>query len=166
MIYGHPRLTLDIDIVGRLGEHDAVRLALTWPAADFYVPPVEVVHEEGSRPEHDLLNIIHLESAMRADLYVAGTSELNRWDLERRVVRTVEGEIVQVAPIEAVILGKLRYFALGGSDRHLRDVARMLEVSEDLVDRTSPRQLDRSARSAARLARRPRVSRDGLTSSP
>ena len=50
VIYGHPRLTLDIDIVVRLGEHDAVRLALAWPAADFYVPPVEVVHEEAAAP--------------------------------------------------------------------------------------------------------------------
>lgn len=40
-----------------------------------------------------------------------------------------------LAPIEYVIVKKLEYFKVGGSERHLRDVARMLRVSDSLVDR-------------------------------
>jgi hypothetical protein len=33
-----------------------------------------------------------------------------------------------------VIVYKLRYYLMGGSDRHLRDVARMLEINDSAVD--------------------------------
>ena len=83
---------------------------------------------------HGHFNVIHRESAMRADVYLAGTDDLSAWALERRVARVVEGEAVQFAPIEYVIVNKLRYFQMGGSDRHLRDVARMMEISGGEVD--------------------------------
>lgn len=67
--------------------------------------------------------------AMRADVYLAGADALQVWALQHRVVRTVEGEAVQFAPIEYVIVYKLRFFQASGSDRHLRDIARMMEVS-------------------------------------
>ena len=51
------------------------------------------------------------------------------------MIRRIEGQDVRVAPIEAVILGKLRYFQIGGSERHLRDIARMVQVSGDLIDK-------------------------------
>jgi len=34
-----------------------------------------------------------------------------------------------------VIVNTLRYFQMGGSDRHLRDVARMMEISGAEVER-------------------------------
>ena len=49
------------------------------------------------------------------------------------VTRLVNGENVRFAPIEYVIVYKLRYAQMGGSDRHLRDVARMLETSRELI---------------------------------
>ncbi len=67
-------------------------------------------------------------------MYVAGDEPIIAWALQRQNLRTVEGESVQFAPIEYVIVYKLRYFQLGGSDRHLRDVARMLEISGSEVD--------------------------------
>jgi len=50
-------------------------------------------------------------------------------------VRRVDDDEVFLAPIEAVILSKLRYYQMGGSDRHLRDIHQMLTISGDLVDR-------------------------------
>ena len=44
---------------------------------------------------------------------------------------------MQVAPIEAVILGKLKFFAMGGSERHLIDIGRMIEISGHLIDQNS-----------------------------
>lgn len=34
-------------------------------------------------------------------------------------------------------LNQLRYFQIGGSERHLRDIASMLQVSDALVDRAA-----------------------------
>jgi len=137
VVYGHPRLTLDVDLVIRLTPLGAGVFAALWPPDQFYCPPVEVISAERERPEHGHFNVIHNESAMRADVYFAGTDELNAWALQHRVVRQVEGEAVQFAPIEYVIVSKLRYFQMGGSDRHLRDIARMMEVSGSAVDRAT-----------------------------
>lgn len=131
VIYGHPRLTLDIDLVLQLAPHEARVFAALWPPGEFYCPPAE----ERARAAHGHFNVIHNDSAMRADVYLAGTDELNTWALRHRRVRQVEGEAVQVAPIESVVVSKLRYFQMGGSDRHLRDIARMLQISGSEVDR-------------------------------
>jgi hypothetical protein len=134
VVYGHPRLTLDVDLVIRLGPSDTAAFAAIWPPDEFYCPPVEVIAEERARPIHGHFNVIHNNSAMRADVYLAGADELNAWALEHRVVHQVEGEAVQFAPLESVIVSKLRYFKIGGSDRHLRDIARMMEISGSKVD--------------------------------
>lgn len=133
VIYGFPRMTLDVDLVLRLPEGDADRFSRLWPAADFYVPPLETIREESRRPEHGHFNVSHHETAMRADVYLAGGSELNGWALNNRAIRRIEGVDVQVAPIEAVILGKLRYYQIGGSDRHLRDIDHLLKVNENTI---------------------------------
>lgn len=134
VVYGHPRLTLDIDLVIRFAERQADVFASLWSPDAFYCPPAASIIEEHHRPSHGHFNVIHKESAMRADVYLAGDDALSAWALPRRVARLVEGETVQFAPIEYVILNKLRYFQMGGSDRHLRDIARMMEISGDAAD--------------------------------
>lgn len=134
VVYGHPRLTLDVDLVIRLAPLDAPRFAALWSPDEFYGPPVEAILEERERAEHGHLNVIHRDSAMRADVYLAGGNEFNAWALQHLCARMVEGEVVQFAPIEYVIVNKLRYFQMGGSDRHLRDVHRMMEISGSEVD--------------------------------
>ncbi len=131
--YGHPRLTLDVDLVIRLGAGDASRFAELWSPEEFYCPPVEVVEQERERSEHGHFNVIHSESTMRADVYLAGEDPLQAWALAEHVTRTVEGEAVRFAPIEYVIVNKLLYARSGGSDRHLRDVARMVEASGEFI---------------------------------
>lgn len=134
VIYGEPRFTRDIDLVIQLQPRDARRFNQAWPAADFYVPPVEVLEEESRRPEHGHFNVSHHHSTMRADVYLSGSDDLTAWAFEHKVVRRIDDDEVFVAPIEAVILSKLRYYKMGNSDRHLRDVRDMLRISGDLVD--------------------------------
>jgi hypothetical protein len=52
-----------------------------------------------------------------------------------RPVRLLPDREVMTAAPEDVILGKLWYYSLGGGDRHLRDIAGILRVSGDSVDR-------------------------------
>lgn len=135
VIYGDPRFTRDIDLVIGLRPQDAGRFAGAWPPEDFYVPPIEVMREESRRSAHGHFNISHQRTAMRADIYLPGNDALNAWAFEHTVVRRVDDDEVVVAPIEAVILGKLRYYEMGKSDRHLRDIHQMLRISGELVDR-------------------------------
>jgi hypothetical protein len=71
---------------------------------------------------------------MRADIYLPGDDPLNAWALAHTVPRRVEEDEILLAPIEAVILSKLRYYKMGRSDRHLRDIHRMLAISGDQVN--------------------------------
>jgi hypothetical protein len=136
VVYGEPRFTRDIDLVIALRPQDARRFSEAWPTSDFYVPPVEVIEEESRRPAHGHFNVSHHETAMRADIYLPGSDPLNAWAFAHKVVRLVDEDEVFMAPIEAVILSKLRYYKQGGSDRHLRDIHRMLAISGDLVNRS------------------------------
>jgi len=135
VVYGEPRLTRDIDLVIELRPRDARRFADAWSSEEFYVPPVEVIEEESGRPAHGHFNVFHHQTAMRADVYLPGSDALSAWAFARKVVRRIDDDEVFLAPIEAVMLSKLRYYQMGKSDRHLRDIHQMLSISGDLVDR-------------------------------
>ena len=53
----------------------------------------------------------------------------------RQRIRLLPERDVDVASPEDVILGKLWYHSLGGSEKHLRDIAGILRISGDAVDR-------------------------------
>ena len=128
------RFTRDLDVVMTLGPADADRIAAAFPAADFYVPPREVMREESARPEHGHFNLIHHDTTLKADCYVAGRDPLHAWAVPRRVRHDVGGVPVWAAPIEYVILRKLQWHRDGGAARHLDDVRAMLRVSGDDLD--------------------------------
>jgi len=46
----------------------------------------------------------------------------------------MKGDPLWVAPPEYVILRKLEYYREGGSEKHLRDISGMLEISLDQLD--------------------------------
>lgn len=78
IVYGEPRFTRDVDLVVTTSPDDAVRIAAAWSADAFYVPPVEVLQEECARSQHGHFNIVHRDSGLRADCYVAGSGPLRR----------------------------------------------------------------------------------------
>jgi len=133
-IYGEPRLTHDIDLVVMMKKEDIKSLLEAFPPKEFYCPPEEVLRIEVGRPHRGHFNLIHHETGTRADVYLSGKDELHEWALSRRRKVVVEGEQVWVAPPEYVIIRKLEYFREGGSEKHLRDIAGMLELSLRDID--------------------------------
>ena len=160
IVYGEPRFTRDVDLVVTTNPDDAVRIAAAWSADAFYVPPVEVLQEECARSQHGHFNIVHHDSGLRADCYVAGSDTLHAWAFERAFPVQVGDDVVRVAPIEYVIVRKLSYFKHGQSDRHLTDIANMVRIRGDLIDRGALEEwlhrlgLDVEWRSALELAGR------------
>lgn len=137
IVYGDPRLTNDVDLVVRLSAGDAPRLVAAFPPPAYYTPPLEVISEEATRREHGHFNILDVESSLRADIYCLGDDSLGRWAFERLHRVSIGGSSIAIAPIEYVILRKLEYFRMGGSDRHLTDVAAMIRISGPLIDRVA-----------------------------
>jgi hypothetical protein len=120
--YGRPRLTLDADLVVALEVGQVDRLIGAFPEEDFYLPPAGVLQAELQRDARGHFNIIHQHSALRADCYLPGKSELARWELDRRQRLPLGAAQAWFAPPEAVIINKLIFFREGGSEKHLEDI--------------------------------------------
>lgn len=134
VVYGDPRFTRDVDVVLALDATGVADLEESFAGDDFYVPPEEALLEEVARERGGHFNVIHRDTALRADIYLAGDDPFHDWALGQRRRIEVDELSIWMAPIEYVILRKLEYFRSSGSDRHLRDVAMMLRISDDLVD--------------------------------
>lgn len=139
ILYGEPRMTNDVDVVVALARSHVEALVAAFPIDEFYCPPDDVIAIEIQRRQRGHFNLIHHATGFKADIYLA-FDELHRWALAH--VRTLDlgGLTIRVAPIEYVIVRKLEYYREGGSDKHLRDIRGMLEVSAEAIDRA---QLDR-----------------------
>jgi len=136
MAYGEPRVTLDIDMVLELTAAQTGLLPDAFPPDAFYCPPREVIGIEMQRASRGHFNVIHTETGFKADFYPVGDDPLHRWAMARRRHVQMFNEPVMLAPPEYVIVRKLEYFREGGSDKHLRDIRGMLDVSRELIDRT------------------------------
>lgn len=134
IVYGEPRLTMDLDIVASLRPRQAAALAAQFPGTTYYCPPVEVIGNEAGRESHGHFNLLHLESGARADVYVAKGDTLATGALARRQWVELAGLSVPLAPADYVILAKLRFRSQGAGERHLRDVRSMLRVLGDSVN--------------------------------
>lgn len=137
--YGVPRLTHDIDVVIEMERRQIGFLAMAFPAEEFYCPPPEVIGIELARVRRGHFNIIHLASGLKADCYTMGEDPLHRWGMLNRREIEVSGETVFLAPPEYVILRKLEYFQESSSEKHIRDIRGILDVSGQTIDRVELR---------------------------
>ena len=129
MLYGEPRVTLDIDLVVFFRPADLPRLAELYPSPAFYVPPADVIAVEAARERRGHFNIIHVESGLKADFYTANRDELHAWAFRRARHYTIGSLTVTLAPPEYVLLRKLEFFREGRQDKHIRDLRFMLAVT-------------------------------------
>ena len=134
IFYGEPRLTIDVDFVVVLSPSDVRPLIEIFPDSDFYVPPEEIISEEVTRQRGGQFNIIHMATGFKGDFYPGGADELNIWGFQLARNLQFEGEPLVIAPPEYVIVRKLEFFRLGGSEKHLRDIRSMLAISAEQID--------------------------------
>lgn len=134
MAYGEPRLTNDIDLIVSLDLPEAIRLSKLFPPDQFYFPPIDVIASELTRERRGHFNILHIDTGFKADVYLRGSDPLRIWALERVRPATFGDFQIPIAPPEYVIIRKLEYFREGGSEKHLRDIAMMLQNSVSQID--------------------------------
>jgi hypothetical protein len=135
IVYGAPRMTHDVDLIVVLDRAQIARLPEIFPEAEFYCPPLEAIVVEAAREQRGHFNLIHHETGFKADIYLAGRDPLHAWALARTRKLDVAGGSLVVAPPEYVIVRKLEFYREGGSEKHLRDIRSMLEMSPDAIDR-------------------------------
>jgi hypothetical protein len=126
IFYGEPRLTNDVDIILFLKREDAAAIERAFPPEEFYCPPGSVIQLEFAREQRGHFNLIHLETGFKADIYTSGRDALHAWGLAQARRVEIDGESMTIAPPEYVIVRKLQFFREGQSQKHLRDINRIL----------------------------------------
>jgi len=131
--YGEPRMTQDIDIVVDLRSGNVEGLCRRFASPDFHVEPDAVRQAIRTRGQ---CNIIHGASGNKVDLILLKDTAWNARQFERRQrLEIIKGRQTCIATPEDIILSKMLWYKEGGSEKHLRDVAGILKVSGDAVDR-------------------------------
>lgn len=131
---GEPRSTVDIDIVAAITEVQIPALVSAL-SADFYVDDAAL---RRAVRERSSTNLIHHDSQLKVDLFIAGNTPLDDQQLERRqAVDIGPGRTLYVHPPEDILLQKLRWYRKGGevSDRQWRDVIAIVRVQGERLDR-------------------------------
>ncbi len=136
MAYGEPRFTNDVDIVAELTLDKIGALCAAFPAPEYYLS------EQAARDavtRRFQFNILHPASGLKVDVILAPDTEFARSEAKRIRRIASEGEYsVWFGSPEDVLLNKLVYYRLSGgvSDRHLRDIAGMMKLLREKLDRT------------------------------
>jgi len=129
-IYGEPRNTLDIDLVVLPNPHQIQKFVKLFPEEEFYLPPAEVITIESRRESNGHFNIIHHQTGLKADIYLSRNHPCLAWALANtRQTQTATCNI-RIAPPEYVIIHKLGFYQESGHQRHLRDIAGMVEQQD------------------------------------
>ncbi|HAC64875.1 MAG TPA: hypothetical protein DCF68_15425 [Cyanothece sp. UBA12306] len=129
--YGEPRTTRDLDIVIALESAQLTSLVQRLEWEGFYVPGVEDVQSGRLKT----LSITHQETIARADLMVAGNSDFEQGQFNRRQgIKIPDRGILYLASPEDIILNKLRWGMQSQSEKQWRDVLGILKIQGQNLD--------------------------------
>jgi hypothetical protein len=137
-VHGEPRSTNDIDLVADLRQSHIAALAEAL-GSECYISRDAVADavERGGG-----FNIIHMASAVKVDVFVAGDDALDQERLRRRTAVTFPSDpapvILFVDTAEDTILRKLEWYRRGGesSERQWRDVMGIVNAQAGRLDRS------------------------------
>lgn len=132
MSYGEVRTTIDVDIVVDLNYGDANMLTERFCEPRWYLERAAMLT---AMRDCTSFNVIDRETIYKIDFMVVDESGYNKVRFARARVRDMMGVPVKMAAPEDVILMKLKYYKEGGSDKHLRDIASMMKISGDEIEK-------------------------------
>src|SRR5262249_4500528 len=133
--YGEPRFTNDVDIIASLSLAHVADFLKAFPPEDYYVSEEAVRQAIAGEGQ---FNIILPEWGLKADIIITSDSPFDASQIKRRIREKPAGAPFDpyFATPEDVILKKLDYYREGGSEKHLRDIAGILKLMGDRIDRT------------------------------
>ncbi|MCC7163046.1 MAG: hypothetical protein IT331_11170 [Anaerolineae bacterium] len=127
-VYGLTRTTYDVDILVDLKEKHFHALAARFPSPRFYADPNQ---KRDSTRMGIMFNLIDSTRGAKADLVPLSREPEYRYAFAHRIRRTFQDENgvpfeAWCARLEDVILGKLKAWDEGGSQKHPNDIYTML----------------------------------------
>lgn len=131
MAYGEPRLTLDMDVVIDLSSKDAEMFCSKFDS-DFYVDLDSILQAIRQRKH---FNIIHVPSGSKVDFFQLKKDATSQEMFKRKHKESFdEKRTAFFSSAEDVIINKLIYYKEGKSEKHLRDIRGMLQISGNKLD--------------------------------
>ncbi len=132
--YGEPRFTNDIDVVVDMSSTHVEAFKSYFPENEFYLDSDSMKKAIDRRHQ---FNIIHPGSGLKVDVIISKRDDFERSRFSRiKKLNVSETKSAYFASPEDVIIKKLEYFKQGRSEKHLRDIASMLKISSELIDRS------------------------------
>ena len=132
-IWGEPRMTLDIDMLIDLQPQQINPLCRAFPPPGFYVSETAAREAVARRRQ---FNVLYPATANKIDFMIPHQDEWSRLQMTRGRTQLYDGDIqLKVCSPEDVILSKMRYYQEGQSPKHLRDIAGVLDLQGELLDR-------------------------------
>ncbi|MDN3514225.1 MAG: hypothetical protein NG747_07480 [Candidatus Brocadia sp.] len=133
MFYGEPRFTNDIDVVADIKEEHIHALLKLFPKDEFYLSEDAMRNAITNKRQ---CNIIHPTSGLKIDIVIAKGDDFDESRFKRfKRVSPIKKTQTNLASLEDVIIMKMRYYKEGASEKHLRDIASMVKISGDIIDK-------------------------------
>ena len=134
-LHGIPRATQDVDVVAAIRPDD-VRGLVAALQETFYLD--EDTIRQAVR-ERTSFNVVHLETLLKVDVFVAGQDNVSEQQMQRRQAFTIDTEgrrELVVASPEDVVAQKLYWYRLGDevSERQWSDAVGVLKVRSGRLD--------------------------------
>jgi len=131
-LYGEPRLTNDIDVVAGIESQHIKPLCAAFAPAEYSVDP-DAIEEAIVRGLQ--FNIIQPATGLKIDVIVRQPTAFDESRFARKRRQELGSFAAVFASPEDVIIKKMDYYRLGGSDKHLRDIAGILKIAGEAIDR-------------------------------
>jgi hypothetical protein len=125
ILYGEPRLTIDVDILVDMQPLHIRPFVAAFPISDYYVSE-EAIHDSLQRRYP--FNVIEPRTGAKVDLVPLPYDAFSRaaFQSRQRVVYDAAGHAAMFITPENIILAKLIAHRNTGSDKHLRDIRGVL----------------------------------------
>ncbi len=129
-IHGLPRATQDADVVIETDAR-ALKEFLESLGPEFY-RSVEAAMDALAREQ--MFNVVHLETGFKVDLIVRKSRRFSRIEFSRRQAAFYLGESRWFATAEDIILAKLEWSKVSGSERQFSDALSVAKLQKENLD--------------------------------
>jgi hypothetical protein len=126
--YSEPRSTVDVDIVVTTSSANLLEFAHSLDRQRFYVPSDETILSDSQ------FNVIETSSGWKLDVMARRDRPFSVVEFDRRRRVTLIGVDTFIASAEDVMLSKLEWAKMSGSERQLGDVQSILAVQGEALD--------------------------------
>jgi uncharacterized nucleotidyltransferase DUF6036 len=130
--HGAPRSTLDIDIIIAANSEQLRIFVKSLPSGEYYSDLGAALEAHGRQ---SLFNVIDLATGWKIDLIILKSRAFSQEEFVRRQLVKVDGLPLFVATAEDVVIAKLEWSKLAQSQRQIEDVAAILRLRWEALDR-------------------------------